>query len=122
MLRRIGSDSARSLRRAQATLAGFLAARGESAEATQLIDTVIAGSYMDHHVAYALGVAYAQLARPKDALHWLTQARISGFPCYPWFERDPLLATVSQSPEFRSFLDEFKQAWETKQAQFAAER
>jgi tetratricopeptide (TPR) repeat protein len=51
MLRRIRGRSARSQRRAQATLASFLAADGRTTEAAELIDVVIAGSYMDHHVA-----------------------------------------------------------------------
>jgi hypothetical protein len=88
----------------------------------KLIDAVIQGSYMDHHVAYSLGVAYAQLHRPKDALTWLTEARRTGFECYPWFEGDPLLAPLKQTAAFRSFLDELRQSWDTKKAQFGAER
>jgi len=117
MLRQIGGF-ARNQRRAQATLASFLAARGEVAEARQLMDEVIASSYMDHHVAYALGVAYAQLGMPSEALTSLVKARDSGFPCYPWFETDPLLAPMKKSAAFRSFLDDFKQSWQTSRAQF----
>jgi serine/threonine-protein kinase len=122
MLRGIRTDSVRSHRRAQATLASFLAHRGETVEATRLIDAVIAGSYMDHHVQYALGAAYAQLGRPREAVKWLSDARASGFPCYPWFERDPLLAPLRNTPAFESFLDELKQSWETNKAQFDAQR
>jgi eukaryotic-like serine/threonine-protein kinase len=122
MLRRIRGSSARSQRRAQATLASFLAANGRSTEAAELIDVVIAGSYMDHHVAYSLGAAYAQLGRPREAMKWLAEARTSGFPCYPWFEQDPLLSPLRRSSVFQSFLDEFKQSWETKKAQLATVR
>jgi predicted Zn-dependent protease len=120
MLRNMRGGSARSQRRAQATLASFLAARGQSAEATKLIDAVTAGSYMDHHVAYSLGAAYAQLDKPEEALKRLAQAWNEGFQCYPWFERDPLLARVRESSQFRSVFDKFKQSWETKKAQYAS--
>jgi hypothetical protein len=46
---------------------------------------------MDHHVAYSTVVAYAQLGQLEEALRWLSRAVDSGFPCYPWFEQDPLL-------------------------------
>src|SRR5687767_2468869 len=72
---------ARTRRRAQATLAGVLAARGERAEAEALIEAVLDGSYRDHHVAYALGAAYAQLGMRKEALERLTEARSTGFEC-----------------------------------------
>ena len=55
------SGSAQVKRRAQATRASFLAARGKRAEAEALLREVFAGSYMDHHVAYSIGVTYAQL-------------------------------------------------------------
>ena len=119
MLRQIGGGSARNQRRAQATLAGVLAAQRKETEARKLIDEVIAGSYRDHHVAYALGAAYAQLGMPSEALTWLRTARDSGFSCYPWFEADPLLAPMKESAAFRSFLDDFKQSWQMNRAQFA---
>jgi eukaryotic-like serine/threonine-protein kinase len=118
MLRKISSESARSKRRAQATLAGVLAARGERAEAETLIQAVLDGSYKDHHVAYALGAAYAQLGMPKEALERLTEARSTGFECLPWFERDPLLAPLKSTAAFQRFLDEFRQSWATQQARF----
>lgn len=121
MLRKLRGN-ARSERRAQATLASVLAARGETAEAKDLITAVTSGSYKEHHVAYALGAAYAQLGMPSEALEWLTVARSTGFRCYPWFERDPLLAPLRQRAPFQQFLDEFKRSWETIKAQYESER
>jgi tetratricopeptide (TPR) repeat protein len=121
MLRQM-SGSARSHRRAQATLASFLAARDEAGEATELIRVVTGASYKEHHVAYAVGAAYAQLRMPTEALEWLRAARSTGFLCYPWFERDPLLTPLKPNPEFRQFLDEFKQSWETTKARYETER
>ena len=88
----------------------------------KLIDAVTSGSYIDHHVAYTLGAAYAQLDRPAEALKSLAEAWNTGFQCYPWFDRDPLLARVRTRPEFRSLFDEFKQSWEMKKAQFGVRR
>jgi tetratricopeptide (TPR) repeat protein len=122
MLRQIRGKSARTQRRTQATLASFLAARGEAAEAKQLIDGVIAGSYKDHHVAYSLGAAFAQLDMPDQALEWLTKSREGGFPCYPWFERDPLLFKLKGLPAFQVFLDDLRQAWDTAKQQYPADR
>jgi hypothetical protein len=62
------------------------------------------------------------LAGPQEAMKWLAEARTSGFPCYPWFERDPLLSPLRQTGMFQSFLDEFNQSWETKKAQLATVR
>ena len=123
MFRQIRGKSARTQRRAQATLASFLAARGERAEAKRLIDrTTAPGSYIDHHVAYSLGVAYAQLDMPDEALTWLGKARDEGFPCYPWFVQDPLLSKLKERPAFQVFLDDLRQRWEITKGQYPADR
>ncbi len=122
MFRQIRGKSARTQRRAQATLASFLAARGQVPEANQLIAAILAGSYMDHHVAYSLGAAYAQLGRPVDALRWLDESRSRGFKCYPWFEKDSLLDKLRDRPEFQAFLEELKGQWTTTKAQYPADR
>jgi eukaryotic-like serine/threonine-protein kinase len=122
MLRQIRGKSARTQRRTQATLASFLAARDKGAEAKQLINGILAASYMDHHVAYSLGVAYAQLDMPDEALRWLSLSRKDGFPCYPWFARDPLLSKLKERPAFQVFLDDFSQSWEITKGQYPADR
>jgi tetratricopeptide (TPR) repeat protein len=123
MLRQLSTrTSARTQRRAQATLASFLAARGKTDEAKQLIDGILAGSYRDHHVAYSLGAAYAELDIPDEALKWLSYSRERGFPCYPWFEGDPLLSKLKTRPAFQAFLDDFKQSWETTKGQYSGSR
>jgi TolB-like protein/tetratricopeptide (TPR) repeat protein len=122
MMRKVRGKSARTQRRAQATLASFLAARGETEEAKRLIHGILAGTYMDHHVAYSLGAAFAQLDMPDEAVRWLSQSRKDGFPCYPWFERDPLLVKLKQRPAFQVFLGDLKQAWDTTNQQYPADR
>jgi len=96
--------SAQAEQRARATLASFLAARGDTAEAESLVDRALTTGYMDHHVAYSLGAAYAQLGQPERALRWLRKAADTGFTCYPWFSRDPLLQPLRGNPEFSRLL------------------
>jgi hypothetical protein len=67
---------------------------------------------MDHHVAYSLGVAYAQLGRFEDARQWLQRSVDGGFPCYPWFESDTLLATFRRDPGSQEFLRRLRVRWE----------
>jgi DNA-binding winged helix-turn-helix (wHTH) protein/TolB-like protein/tetratricopeptide (TPR) repeat protein len=100
--------SAQAEQRARATLASFLAARGDRAEAESLVDRTLATGYMDHHVAYSLGATYSQLGRPAQALTWLRKATDIGFTCYPWFSRDPLLQPLYSNPEFNRLLSSLK--------------
>jgi TolB-like protein/Flp pilus assembly protein TadD len=102
------STAASASQRARAWLAAFLAARGERARASDLVGELSAGPFMDHHVANGLGNAYAQLGRPDEALRWLRQAADSGFPCLRWYDRDPLLAPIRETPEFAAWLGELR--------------
>ena len=86
--------------RAQASLASVEAATGLRNAARDRANAIAHGSYIDHHVAYSLGAAYAQLGEPREAIAWLRRAVDNGFPCYPWFQRDPLLEPIRQDPEF----------------------
>jgi TolB-like protein/Flp pilus assembly protein TadD len=113
-----GSASAPAAARARSTLASFLAFRGERKRATALIDTVVRSGYMDHHVAYSLGAAYAQVGRLEDARSWLSRAAETGFPCNPWFERDPLLDPLRRDPVSREFLDALRRSWESARARY----
>jgi hypothetical protein len=74
---------------------------------------------MDHHVAYSLGAAYAQLGQPAEAADWLTKAIETGFPCYPWFERDPLLDRVRKDPRVSQLLVKLRQSWEATKARYS---
>lgn len=119
MLQTLTSNAlAQSKRRSQATLASFLAAEGEPARARALIDQVAASSYMDHHVAYGLGAAYAQLGQPADARQWLAESARTGFPCYPWYVRDPLLDPLREDSAFRAFLAGLREEWIANRARY----
>jgi tetratricopeptide (TPR) repeat protein len=90
--------------RAQASLASVEAAAGLRKEARARILAIERGSYMDHHVAYSLGAAWAQLGDAATSIRWLQQAVDTGFPCYPWFAKDTLLDPVRSAPGFRELI------------------
>jgi len=112
--------SAQVERRAQATQASFLAARGNRAKAEALLRELFAGSYMDHHVAYSIGVTYAQLRDYDRALQWLARAVDTGFLCYPWYEKDPLLQPLRSNAEFHHFIETLRKSWEAGKARYAS--
>ena len=86
--------------RAQASLASIEAAQGRRQDAETRLASILRGSDVDHHVAYSLGAAFAQLNKPTASLQWLERAADTGFPCSPWFERDTLLDPVRKDPRF----------------------
>ncbi len=118
MLAQIGG-SAQAKRRGQAILASFLAAGGQRVEAEELVLDVTEGAYFDHHVAYSLGVAYAQLGDHSEALDWLTNAAETGFLCYPWYVNDPLLEPLHGDAEYQVFLMKLRQSWELAKDRYA---
>jgi DNA-binding winged helix-turn-helix (wHTH) protein/TolB-like protein len=99
------SASTTTATRARAALAGVLAALGDRDAALVAVDGVLASDYRDHHVAYSLGAAYAQLGNVDDAVRWLRTAADTGFPCAMWFERDPLLEPLRQQPTFAMVME-----------------
>jgi DNA-binding winged helix-turn-helix (wHTH) protein/TolB-like protein len=98
--------------RAQASLASIEAATGLRDQARRRATTVARGPDMDHHVAYALGATFAQIGEAGESIRWLEQAADTGFPCYPWFQRDPLLDPVRQQPGFVRLLERMRAAHE----------
>ena len=96
--------------RAQASLASIEAGLGMRQEARARISEVLRSLDMDHHVAYSLGAALAQLGDTDESLKWLVQAADTGFPCYPWFERDALLDPMRRHPGFVGLLTRLRAA------------
>ena len=105
------STSAEEHVRAQASRASFLAARGDRKQADQLLTEIVGSTYMDHHAAYSIGVAYAQMGKHEQAVKWLTRAVETGLPCYPWFEKDPLLDGLRGIPDFQRLMANLKKYW-----------
>ena len=104
--------------RSRAVFASVLAATGERETAAEIIRSVQQGPYMDHHVAYCLGAASAQLGRVEEALRWLRHAAATGFPCYPWLAKDPLLEPLRPDPRFQGFLAELRQSYEAARSRY----
>ena len=87
-------------------------------KARALITDVLAGTYMDHHVAYGLGVAFAQLGDLTEARRWLTRAAAEGFPCYPWYDRDPLMQPLKSDPDFQEFMKQLSKRFDANRARY----
>jgi len=71
-----------------------------------------AGYVHFHHTEYNIASAYALMRRPREAVHWLRRAADDGWPCYPYFTRDPNLDNVRRDPEFLALLEELRVQWE----------
>jgi len=75
---------------------------------------------MDHHVASSLGAAYAQLGNLAEARRWLRTSADTGFPCWPWFASDPLLAPLRDTAEFKEWLEELLRREQEAERLYAA--
>jgi TolB-like protein len=115
----VRSGSASAAVRARAALASIVAAAGSRDEARTLVQSAEAGEYVGHHVAYSIGAAYAQLGDPRAAVRWLERAAATGFPCYPWYARDPLLLPLQSDSGFRRLLDELRVTTERARRRYA---
>ena len=104
---------------ARASLAAIRAAQGAASEARALAERVASEPELIHHGAYGLGAAYAQLSDPVAAVRWLSQAATTGFPCYPWYERDPLLDPIRDDARFVFFLQGLYRSWEDARMKYA---
>jgi len=107
-------------KRATASLAAVLAARGDRDGAMRRLDSLIRNPNIDHHVSHRIGTTYAQLGRPEEAVSWLRRAASTGFPCYPCFERDPLLDPIRDHPSFARFLDDLRPSAEFQRARYTS--
>ena len=105
---------------ADAVRASFLAARGQRHEAEQLLSSVTARELKSHHLDYAVGETYAQLGNQAQALRWLRRAADTGFVCYPWYARDPLLKPLRVDPAFERFEQELRKSWEAAKIRFGS--
>lgn len=104
--------------RGQAFLAAIEAANHNDQRASEIIRTIEAQPYMDHHVATSLAGAQAQLGNHDEALRWLRWAAGGGFPCYPWFEVDPLLQPLRNTPAYVAFMRELRISFDDVQERY----
>jgi serine/threonine protein kinase/tetratricopeptide (TPR) repeat protein len=107
------------------SLAGLIAAlRGDAAAARRQIEQTVLhqsgrlrfsevamksasfGHY--HHAQYDIACIYALLGEREEALDFLAGASHNGFPCYRFFEIDPLLDSVRGEARFAALIEELR--------------
>ena len=62
-----------------------------------------------HHAQYDIACIHALLGEKDEALRWLTDAAHNGFPCYRFFEIDPLLESIRGEERFRTLVSELRE-------------
>jgi serine/threonine protein kinase len=92
----------------------FHAVAGDRAAAERCIASEIKmnkhlGHY--HHAECFIASARAIMGEKDAAIQGLQRAAEDGFPCYPWFERDPCLESVRNDPRFTQLIEELKPLW-----------
>lgn len=92
----------------------FHALAGDKAAAEERIAAEIAlsenlGHY--HHGVGYIAAARAIMGEKDSAIELLAAAAEDGFPCYPWFERDPCLASVRSEPRFIDLMKQLRGRW-----------
>jgi DNA-binding winged helix-turn-helix (wHTH) protein/tetratricopeptide (TPR) repeat protein len=53
-----------------------------------------------HHTYYQIACIQAVLGNQESAFEWLERSVSTGFPCWPFFLKDPCLQNLHQLPEF----------------------
>jgi hypothetical protein len=64
-----------------------------------------------HHAMCYIAAARAVIGQHDEAIDMLARASDEGFPCYPWFERDPLLESIRGMPRFIALIAELRSRW-----------
>ena len=93
----------------------LLAREGEGSKAEEAIARAIPlceGFGDIHHAQHFIASAYALLGKKREALVWLEKAADNGFPCYPYFEKDPHLGSLRGEPDYQAFMKKLKIRWE----------
>ena len=101
------------------TRAILFARRGDARRAEEDVRTAVVkgkGFVHFHHTAYNIATTYALLRQPARAVYWLRQAADGGWPCYPYFARDPNLDRIRDDPDFVVFLRDVKSRWDRYRA------
>jgi tetratricopeptide (TPR) repeat protein len=97
----------------------LLARQGEGRKAEEAIARAIPlceGFGDVHHAQHLIASAYSVLGNKREALVWLEKAANNGLPCYPYFEKDPHLASLRGEPDYQAFMKKLKARWEHYQA------
>jgi tetratricopeptide (TPR) repeat protein len=99
----------------------FLAKEGRPEEALKCIEVAKHGERRMvhfHHTRYQIASAYALMNDKTNALQWLKEAADDGFPCYPYFAKDPNLTSLHGYAPFESFIADQKRDWLQRKQDF----
>lgn len=66
-----------------------------------------------HHVYYQVACIYAVLGDTDTALAWLERTADNGFPCWPFFLRDPNLENLREEPRFKRLIADLERTYTT---------
>src|SRR5262249_15871355 len=98
------------------TLAILFAVDGDAASAEQAISRASESQQGAlahfHHAPYNLACACSLLRSEARAIDWLKKAAAEGYPCYPRFEKDPLLQNLRNQPQFKALLSELRERFD----------
>jgi tetratricopeptide (TPR) repeat protein len=61
-----------------------------------------------HHAQYDIACIQALLGEREEAFRWLSDAAHNGFPCYRFFEIDPLLESIRGEERFRRLISDLR--------------
>lgn len=92
----------------------FHALAGDKAAAEDRIAAEIAVSAElghFHHAECYIASARALMGEKDAAIDGIMRAADDGFPCYPWFERDPCLESLRDDSRFRNLIEELRARW-----------
>lgn len=85
------------------TLGVLAALKGDGAEVERRVRMAVEGRTAFghfHHTQYDIACIHALLGDRRSALEWLRQAAHNGYPCGPFFERDPFLQSLCDTGDF----------------------
>jgi len=61
-----------------------------------------------HHTYYQIAGIHSLLGQTTEAMDWLERSANTGFPCWPFFQIDPALASLRPLPEFQELVKTLK--------------
>ena len=104
--------------RARASLATLLASEQRGAEAKAMLRPLLEHPSTDHHASYRIATTWAQLRNPGEAAKWVKRAAETGFPCYPWFAKDPMLDPVRDDAAMKRVMADQAADWQVRRARY----
>ena len=75
-----------------------------------------------HHAQYDMACVHGLLGEPDRGVERLRESASEGFPCLPFFERDPVLEPVRRSSAFEALLSDLRPAHESYRRLYASLR